>query len=1069
MAASFFLFWMFFWSEQSKGDSDRSEASKISDLTGEARLSNPDSLETDLPGDRDNQSPRSTKLESPNASLIGTMHAPDGGEVKIEGVDLSLFSISRAVDLGIRTFPGIDPSMLHPAVMQVRSSRGGEFQFVGLVPGEYGLLVWTPNFLPIEKHILIEPGENKLELSVVGAGLRILGKTIGEDQKPIEDVQLIAVRGIYDRSEFDSLSDWEKLRLQMFSEVERSEVSGDFTLRGLSPGLFDIYAIKEGYAQQSRHRVEAGSEGLVFVMTRAAKLAGIVRDESGSPIPKPRLAAQNYFGAGNFGDSGQTEGDENGLFELPTVKTGGISVDLFAEADGYARVQLPQPPLKEGEQRVVDVTLPKATTTAGRILDQNSKPVQGVQVFFGDGGKIAYGNLKPIHSDARGEFSISSMQSGKSYFLYLVKEGYEPKLCQPIAGGSRDLTLVLKKYFSLAGRLLAEDGAKAFPAFTAETFSEDEHAVRQLHQRQDFPAGSGEFQLAQISPSSNGLQVWVPGYAPAVLFDLQGQIRQVDGKPTLEVPLRRGKSAKGRVVDAKTRSGISGARVMVASQTRLGQPQSGGQISAETESDGSFFLEGLEAGISIQAQGYATHVRSLSTGENRKQIDLGEIPLRQSGSILVNARYADGAPISGMEIEYAVRGIARVPSGFTDAAGQLLLENLEPGQYQISAWDWKSTFESGRPYAHSKWIEVKEGVESKAVFDMRGGGSVVGRVAWGKIEDPFSWPEAAVFLVPAQSANDPQANDSAYWAKVNGLGEYWIPNVPRGRYLATLMSFYLPQRYALSREVFVDEGRESRLDFAALPSGLAGQILEAQSGKPLGNARIQVIPSNGVGEQTQIYSFTDGAFGVIGLRAGSYRLRVSKEGFAAEEFGPFEVSADRVTEGIRVHLIPQGLLQILAAGKSGSTLSGAKISLPSVNRELISDAQGSVTFDQLKPGPYQVEIQAAGYAKKIAGPATVEAGKQQSLHVYLRRLCKLSIQVQGPNGAAAPPGTTLSLLDQETGETWPTSPTLSDGVATISDLPEGSWKIVASVGASSGSVVVEVLPDQANATVVGLP
>ena len=73
---------------------------------------------------------------------------------------------------------------------------------------------------------------------------------------------------------------------------------------------------------------------------------------------------------------------------------------------------------------------------------------------------------------------------------------------------------------------------------------------------------------------------------------------------------------------------------------------------------------------------------------------------------------------------------------------------------------------------------------------------------------------------------------------------------------------------------------------------------------------------------------------------------------------------------------------------TGSAIPGAKVGVKNINtnisRDSVTDNEGRFRALQLQPGPYQVIVEAAGFAKVIQGPITLLLNERPSIDVTLK-------------------------------------------------------------------------------------
>lgn len=935
--------------------------------------------------------------------------------------EIVFYSIDRAVALGVTKSPGSKSPDFWENPPATKSDSRGEFSFHGLSTGTYLAAVWTEEHFPVEEKVMIHEGDNQIKLIARGKALTISGSIKDDLGNPLNNVECYATQ-FYNDTQFADLSDFEKIRVQWLTEFESSTPDGNFTLLGLAPGLYDVFVTMPGYSSVRTRMVDAGTKNLDLVLTRAANLYGQVTNEQGDPISDARIYTQHQFADRVPRFPAGARSKEKGDFNLE-VLSGGLTVQVLAQAETYAKVQLPLPVFAPGESRLFNIVLPKAVEISGIVRDPLGKAIEGALILFGPPGQTPL-TLSPILTEKEGNFVIPNSKDGESYLLSAEKNGYEKRFFQPVLGGTHNLELVIRPNKRVSFQLIAADGTATFPPFKVEIYSEDEHGRRLSLGSKDFPAGNGNFVWENIPPNYASLTAWVPGFAPAQELNLFSEVGVEQTEAKISIRLHRGRKLEGKVVDKNSGRPLANASVLVVENSRSGRLRSGGMFGAQSGVDGKFYLEGASAGIEVSHPNYASRLISVSPTQN---LDLGNIPLSPGASLLIQVQDEKGSPIAGMSVEIRSGGVEWLELGSTDNQGKFFIEKIAPGHQEISLWDWTATM-LGEPYGISRAVNVVEGKQNSVVLALEKTGIIRGRVAWEKQKNPYESPRAAIFVRDQE--------EHWAWGSLLGNGEYVIRGAPPGECIAYLKSFDLPQRYEVSKPVFVEAGVETRLDFEVSNSGIAGIVSDASNGAKIQSAKLEIAPVDG-GEKGLAFSQADGSFGVIGLAPKNYKIKAAKEGYATESFGPFDVSADRVNEGIAIRLQMQGILRVLARTRDGAAVSNCVMKISGLPRERQADASGVAVFDQLAKGRYEIEAQASGFAKAKFGPVDVEFGKQSEATLSLRRLCALRVKVEGISISR------LELTDLETGEARTAALANGSNEIFVNELAEGRWKLVA--------------------------
>lgn len=154
--------------------------------------------------------------------------------------------------------------------------------------------------------------------------------------------------------------------------------------------------------------------------------------------------------------------------------------------------------------------------------------------------------------------------------------------------------------------------------------------------------------------------------------------------------------------------------------------------------------------------------------------------------------------------------------------------------------------------------------------------------------------------------------------------------------------------------------------------GLAGVVVDNR-GLPIGGTVIQAYQvgqpqDNGASEGTAV-SAPDGTFDVIGLSPGTYNLSARAKGFSDRQHG----AAEAGSTGTRILMEPRGSVKgqasVLATGAPVTKFTvqvmqqrGEGEAYPTGRSQAFKSSDGSFELDDLDPGTYVLEVEAAGLA-----------------------------------------------------------------------------------------------------------
>ena len=146
-----------------------------------------------------------------------------------------------------------------------------------------------------------------------------------------------------------------------------------------------------------------------------------------------------------------------------------------------------------------------------------------------------------------------------------------------------------------------------------------------------------------------------------------------------------------------------------------------------------------------------------------------------------------------------------------------------------------------------------------------------------------------------------------------------------------------------------------KICLAQTNSGTLFGRVHDNKGNPIAGVRVDIVNEQN-GNPRSKRTNEQGYFTIENLRAGTYRISASKQGFFPQRFG-FTV---KITVKNEVRIPEITLLQAAVQGKvvdrAGNALSGAKVILAGLQTRVrgtaLTDTSGKYTIEDLPPGPY---------------------------------------------------------------------------------------------------------------------
>lgn len=562
------------------------------------------------------------------------------------------------------------------------------------------------------------------------------------------------------------------------------EADGSFELP-FPPDESDAHVLVVGareYAERSsRVELSGGSGGLLMKLRCGARVVGrVVASEPGA-AGEPELGDIEVTLRED--DSSVRHGREpvrrstrtapDGSFRFDALPAG-RAVALAVGPEDWAPVRLELGALDEGETREVQARLVRGGTIAGRVVDQDGRPVAEAHVRSEVSGGIlsAAWGARRVDSGADGSFELVALPGGRIKLEADAPGFLESKAdFAVLAEGEtlRGVELVLDRGASLSGTVAWPDGE---PAEGVEV-----HVRFDLAQRF---GGMGAFAAARgargdaTSDAQGRWEVTGLGRGPFMLFaEAEAPAERADALLALvspEVAARAG-SGEGEVFDApwttnqmnlrpdttdialvlEAPRGVGGVvldendepvtefriRALRQVETIVGDIGIDRHEEGYEDEAGRFFLSGLSSGrwrFYALADGFGLPEPTLVTlgadGEGDGQVL--ELHIERAATVSGTVRTPDGAPLgdavvtvdTGEAIWKSMIGEQpRLPETTSGPDGEFRLEGLRPGDVRVVA----------RSEQFAKATPVELSLEPGAVAEdvelvLGMGGRLVGRI-----------------------------------------------------------------------------------------------------------------------------------------------------------------------------------------------------------------------------------------------------------------------------------------------------------------------------------------------------
>jgi hypothetical protein len=269
------------------------------------------------------------------------------------------------------TFPG--------EAVTARSADDGSFALVGLEPGAWVLAASGEGGASARE--VVEAGtEEAVELRLEGAGA-IAGRVIGEDGSPVEGASVAGFGGPNEQL-----------------EPAPADAGGAFTLPGVAPGQYRVWASADGWAQaQAQVTVEAGRTASVeLTLKRGGTVSGRVLGLTAAEMARCQV----------FSRGARTQPAPDGTFTLTGVPVGRGEVGAFVLPESKRR-SAPVEVVAAGQTANVELDFSRGARLFGSVRRRGA-PAPGVIVEAAGGGGGA-----TTTADAQGQWEIAGIEPGR--------------------------------------------------------------------------------------------------------------------------------------------------------------------------------------------------------------------------------------------------------------------------------------------------------------------------------------------------------------------------------------------------------------------------------------------------------------------------------------------------------------------------------------------------------------------------------------------------------------------------------------------------------------------------------
>jgi protocatechuate 3,4-dioxygenase beta subunit len=666
-------------------------------------------------------------------------------------------------------------------------------------------------------------------------------------------------------------------------EAVLTDASGAFTLEGLIPGPYMLFAGHETKGEGSDQTHKAGDKGLKIQLKGIGTLAGRVVTEDGKPVPKftlrpydnrPFLYAYSVVHAFE---------DPEGRFRIERAPG---TYTIEAKADGCAFSSTTTAQVDLDKTREIVITLAAEGCVRGVVTDPDGNHLEGAEVYLRHGGfPPSPVREQYARTDADGRFALNGMAL-ESVRLYARHAAYAVRVFEATPAppaAAKELTVRLTRGARVEGKVLSKasgaplegeevslvQGWEVFDAKTTVTDATGTYAFPSVAEGV-YNLTAGRTAAGTAAQTKNGVRVPAEG--------------------TLVVNFESQKDAEA--------SGSVGGRVTMA-----GAPLAGAEVSAyddrgwenavteKTDADGRYLAKGLKPGrvtVRVEAPGGAADTDRVTIPKAGDvatlDFEFGRCALAGTLVSVDGRTSVSGAWITVESADGASGGDAWAvvkAQLMSDAAGRFSAKGLAAGAYRVRI------VANGHAAKTTEAVALGEG-ESKDLGAIRlaAGGSIAGRVT-----DDRGVPVEHVAL----SLRDARGQSVFLFnmASTGSDGRYSMQGLELGAYTVRFEG----KGFAPLEKPAVVSSEGSVLDAVLPRGGSLAAVVEDDRGNPVEGARVELYDARGerVAKTLSIVNLFDGdasktnasgAATIPDLAPGAYVVKATKDGYAMTSDAP---------------------------------------------------------------------------------------------------------------------------------------------------------------------------------------
>ncbi len=551
------------------------------------------------------------------------------------------------------------------------TDAGGHFRIDQVAPGRHRIFARAEGMVAsrVGTSVTVEAGQTTAEIEIRMEGGATLSGVALEGGKPAAGARVAAVSPDGTRSAGSAIS--QKDGSFVLTEVPHGQIQ-------FNAWPYDVVSPKSFQVERNRY------DDVVLEVEQLGSIVGQVV-HGGQPVAGARIEPRGP----NTPEVGNAFTDARGRFELRGLQPGPWVIFANDQANGRFGQAPATVQLERGKTEEVTIDLQYGASIAGKVVDQDGKPVPGVAVEF---SHTARDDVGVAVTSVDGTFRAATMTGGGQYRTVVRRHQNSRETLPPASGtdfplitladGDAEVTGVVIAVrldrLSIEGRVVNTSGSPMPDTRVTAAAADGSHPPRFFRFIQYATAVTdvdGHFAITDLSRGTYALQARAPSGAEVVATGIRAGRR--DAVVTLPAP----GTIEGTVTGFRQPPGVTAVR---ADQTVSVEPTSASVNGT------SFSIHGLSPGTYIVAAsggGQAANAEVVVTAGATAKVGLQAGGLGSVAGTVVELR--SGKPVEGMTCSVRARHGSRLadsPEGYgvrTDGAGAFTISPVPSGEVAV--------------------------------------------------------------------------------------------------------------------------------------------------------------------------------------------------------------------------------------------------------------------------------------------------------------------------------------------------------------------------------------------------